>query len=100
MSLFDRLRYLFDWHVPPDAERATARKPIDSQTLPGPRWKAQTFTSFMQAQGTGFLQRNARRSLSVFAARAGRWTFSILRRPARRWRVVSSWEQGCHWQGR
>ena len=53
MSLFDRLRYLFDWHVPPDAEWATARKPIDSQTLPGPRWKAQTFTSFMQAQGTG-----------------------------------------------
>ena len=62
--LFDRLRFLFDEHTPEasphDAALTASRKPLDSQTLPGPRWKLPTFGRFMhtlQAMGPTALSR-------------------------------------------
>ena len=51
-ALFDRLRCLFEWHSPSadDTDQGavpSSRKPLDSQMLPGPRWKLPSFLRFL-----------------------------------------------------
>lgn len=74
IDLFARLRYLFEWHMPEasvsDAAWAS-RKPIDSQTLPGPRWKAHTLASFLHAQQRGLPPQEAERIFVSICGKGG-----------------------------